>query len=152
MRGDVFNRPERDHDKCDCGVGGVKSLRRSRDKLGDRGPLRGSGVRIYVAFMSNEFNEHYRVLSTGSYDWVDRNVLNAYFSLGDSAGWFRTWWRRWHRDSDEELDNTHLIGMAARFSRRVRGWANAHRYRVSVPFPSLPQMNLPVSWSETRVR
>jgi hypothetical protein len=36
------------------------------------------------------------------------------------------WWRRWHGDSDEQLDNTHLMRMAGRFSRRVRAWAQAH--------------------------
>ena len=76
--------------------------------------------------MSNDFSEHYGDLLTGSYDCVDRIVLNAYFSLGHSPRGFRTWWRRWHGDSDEELDNSHLMRMAGRFSRRVRGWARAH--------------------------
>jgi hypothetical protein len=43
------------------------------------------------------------------------------FSLGHSLGGFRGWWRRWHDDSDEELDNTHLMRMAGRFARRVAG-------------------------------
>src|ERR1039458_1628722 len=76
--------------------------------------------------MSNDFSEHYGDLLTGSYDCVARIVLNAYFSLGHSLGGFRTWWRRWHGDSDEELDNARLMRMAGRFSRRVRGWARAH--------------------------
>ena len=83
-------------------------------------------MRIYLASMSNDFSEHYGDLLTGSYDCVDRIVLNAYFSLGHSPGGFRTWWRRWHGDSDEELDNTRLMRMAGRFSRRLRGWARAH--------------------------
>jgi hypothetical protein len=32
---------------------------------------------------------------TGSYDCVDRIVLNAFFPLGHNPGGFRTWWRRW---------------------------------------------------------
>lgn len=36
------------------------------------------------------------------------------------------WWRRWHDDSDEDLDNAHLMRMAGRFSRRVRKWAEAN--------------------------
>ena len=64
--------------------------------------------------MSNDFSEHYGDLLTGSYDCVDRIVLNAYFPLGHSPGGFRTWWRRWHGDSDEELDNTRLMRMAGR--------------------------------------
>jgi len=43
----------------------------------------------------------------GSYDCVDRIVLNAH-SLGHNAGGFRLWWRSWHADGDDSLDNTHL--------------------------------------------
>jgi hypothetical protein len=50
-------------------------------------------------------------------------VLNAYFPLGHSPGGFRVWWRRWHEDSDELLDNTRLMRFAGRFARRVRAWA-----------------------------
>ncbi len=53
-------------------------------------------------------------------------MLNAYFSLGHNPGGFRVWWRRLHGDSDEQLDNTHLMRMAGRFSRRVRASAAAH--------------------------
>ena len=62
----------------------------------------------------------YGDLLTGTYDCVDRIVLNAYFSLGHTPGGFRTWWRRW-QGGDENLDNTHLMRMAGRFARRVRG-------------------------------
>jgi hypothetical protein len=73
----------------------------------------------------DEFSDRYGDLLTGSYDCVDRIVLNAYFPLGHNPGGFRVWWRRWHDDSDELLDNTHLMRMAGRFSRRVRAWAGA---------------------------
>ena len=46
-------------------------------------------------------------LLTGSYDCVDRIVLNAYFSIGHHPGGFRCWWRRLH-GSDDQLDDTHL--------------------------------------------
>ena len=62
-------------------------------------------------------------LLTGSYDCVDRIVLNAYFSVGHHPGGFRCWWRRLHGGSDDQLDNTHLMRMAARFARRVKAWA-----------------------------
>jgi hypothetical protein len=78
----------------------------------------------------DELTERYGDLLTGSYDCVDRIVLNAYFSLGHNPGGFRVWWRRWHEGSDEELDNTHLMRMAGRFARRVRAWANAHQVPV----------------------
>src|SRR4051794_41802818 len=58
---------------------------------------------------------------SGSYDCVDRIVLNAY-SLGHNAGGFRVWWRSWHADGDDSLDNTHLMRLAGRFSRRGGGW------------------------------
>src|SRR4051794_41945107 len=58
---------------------------------------------------------------SGSYDCVDRIVLNAY-SLGHNAGGFRVWWRSWHADGDDSLDNTHLIRLAGRFSRRGGRW------------------------------
>jgi hypothetical protein len=71
----------------------------------------------------DEFKERYRDLLTGSYDCVDRIVLNAYFPLGHSPGGFRVWWRWLHNDSDELLDNNHLMRLAGRFARRVRAWA-----------------------------
>jgi hypothetical protein len=74
----------------------------------------------------DELTERYGDLLAGSYDCVDRIVLNAYFSLGHNPGGFRVWWRRLHGDCDEQLDNTHLMRMAGRFSRRVRAWAQAH--------------------------
>ena len=57
-------------------------------------------------------------------------MLNAYFPLGHNPGGFRVWWRRWHDDRDESLDNAHLIRLAGRFARRVRAWAAAHRVPV----------------------
>jgi len=53
-------------------------------------------------------------------------VLNAYYPLGHSPGGFRTWWRRWHGDSDAELDDAHLMRLPGRFARRVRAWAKAN--------------------------
>jgi hypothetical protein len=75
---------------------------------------------------TDEFTNYYTNLLDGSYDCVDRMVLNANFGLCYSPGGFRSWWRRLHNGSDAELDNAHLMRMAGRFSRRVRGWAQAH--------------------------
>jgi hypothetical protein len=75
---------------------------------------------------TDEFTNYYTDLLDGSYDCVDRFVLNANFGLCYSPGGFRSWWRRLHNGSDAELDNTHLMRIAGRFSRRVRGWAQAH--------------------------
>ena len=43
---------------------------------------------------------HYSDLLDGSYDCVDRIVLNDYFRLAYSAGGFRRWWRRLHGGSN----------------------------------------------------
>ena len=76
---------------------------------------------------SDEFSLRYSDLLTGSYDCVDRVVLNAYFPLGHNPGGFRCWWRRrLHDGSDDELDNTHLMRFAGRFARRVKAWAAAN--------------------------
>jgi hypothetical protein len=68
--------------------------------------------------MVDEFSERYA--GPG-----DRLVLSAYFPLGHNPGGFRVWWRRLHDDSDELLDNNHLMRFAGRFARRVRAWAAA---------------------------
>ena len=62
----------------------------------------------------DEFSLRYSDMVAGIYDCVDQIVLNAFFPLGHNPGGFRVWWRRWHGDSDAELDNTHLMRMAGR--------------------------------------
>jgi hypothetical protein len=76
--------------------------------------------------VADDLSERYGDLLTGSYDCVDRIVLNAYFPLGHNPGGFRTWWRRLHDGSDELLDDTHLMRMAGRFARRVKAWGQAN--------------------------
>ena len=76
--------------------------------------------------MADDFSGRYAGLLTGSYDCVDRIVLNAYFPVGHNPGGFRCWWRRLHGGSDDDLDNTHLMRFAGRFARRVKAWANAN--------------------------
>ena len=84
--------------------------------------------------MADDFAARYAGLLTGSYDCVDRIVLNACYPLGSSPGGFRTWWRRLIGGSDAEadavLDNTHLMRLAGRFARRVRAWAADHAVPV----------------------
>lgn len=74
----------------------------------------------------DEFSEYYSDYLDGTYDCTDRIVLNGYFRLGCSPGGFRTWWRCLE-GSDENLDDTHLMRMAGRFSRRVRAHAKKHQ-------------------------
>ena len=75
--------------------------------------------------MTDGLSTLYQDLLSGSYDCVDRIVLNAYFRMGHSPGGFRVWWRAL-TGSDETLENAHLMRLAGRFSRRIRGYAKAH--------------------------
>ena len=75
--------------------------------------------------MTDRLSDLYRDLLIGSYDCVDRIVLNAYFRMGHDPGGFRLWWRQL-TGSDNTLDNAHLMRIAGRFSRRIRGYAKAH--------------------------
>jgi hypothetical protein len=36
----------------------------------------------------------------GSYDCMDRITVNAYYSLGQTGGGIRSWWRNW-KGSDQ---------------------------------------------------
>ena len=65
--------------------------------------------------MPDGLSNLYQELLSGSYDCVDRIVLNAYFGMAHSPGGFRVWWRAL-TGSDETLDNTHLMRLAGRFS------------------------------------
>jgi hypothetical protein len=75
--------------------------------------------------MPDQLSSLYSEFLEGGYDCVDRVVLNAYFSMGQSGGGFRVWWRELY-GSDEDLDENHLMRMAGRFSRRLRAWAKAN--------------------------
>ena len=75
--------------------------------------------------MLDQLSALYKSLLDGSYDCVDRVVLNAYFGMGQTGGGLRVWWRALY-GSDEGLDDNHLMRMAGRFSRRLRAWAKAN--------------------------
>ena len=79
--------------------------------------------------MPDPLSDRYRDLLEGSYDCVDRIVLNAYFRMGHSGGGFRAWWQKLY-GSEENLDNAHLMRIAGRFSRRLWAFAKAHRIPV----------------------
>ena len=72
----------------------------------------------------------YGDLLTGSYDCVDRIVLNAYYPMGHGPGGFRVWWRKLHNGREDQLDDNHLMRMAGRFARRVRAWGAANEVPV----------------------
>lgn len=79
--------------------------------------------------MIDQLTEMYTEFLDGYYDCPDRIVLNGYYRLGYTAGGFRHWWRRLH-GTDENLDKSHLMRLAGRFSRRVKAYAEAHQIPV----------------------
>ena len=81
--------------------------------------------------MPDQLSALYGDLLEGSYDCVDRVVLNAYFGRGQFGGGLRLWWRALC-GSDENLDDAHLMRMAGRFSRRLRAWAKDNKIPVSI--------------------
>ncbi len=72
----------------------------------------------------DNFTEKFQDLLDGTYDCVDRLVLNAYIYQIQSPGGFRLWWRNIF--GEDTLDDTHLIRFAGRFSRRVRAWCKSN--------------------------
>jgi hypothetical protein len=80
-------------------------------------------------FGPDPFSQHYASRLDGVYDCVDRLTINAYFPYAQTPGGFRIWWRDLY-GWDDNLDNTHLMRLAGRFSRRVRGWGNKHAVPV----------------------
>ena len=81
--------------------------------------------------MTDGLSQAYAELLDGSYDSLDRIVLNAYFRFAQSPAGFRIWWRQL-RGSDDDLDNAHLMRLAGRFRRRLRTWALANNVPIKV--------------------
>jgi len=75
----------------------------------------------------DDFSTYYEDFLDGTYDCIDRIVLNAYFIMAQSNGGFRTWWRRLAGGGDDNLDNMHLMRFAGRFARRVRAYADKNQ-------------------------
>src|SRR5258708_16836230 len=84
--------------------------------------------------MPEQLSTLYGDLLKGSYDCVDRVILNAYFPMGQSGGGLRTWWRALY-GSDNNLDDNHLMRMAGRFGRRLRAWAKENKIPMGYSSP-----------------
>jgi len=91
-------------------------------------------VRLRSDSMPDQLSTLYGDLLQGSYDCVDRVILNAYFTMGQTGGALRTWWRALY-GCDDNLDNHHLMRMAGRFSRRLRAWAKEKNIPVVYSSP-----------------
>ena len=74
---------------------------------------------------------HYEDLIEGSYDSIDRMVINAYSDLLHSAGGLRHWWRNMYGD-DSDLTTNRLMRLSARYHRSVKSWCRSS----NVPFIS----------------
>jgi len=79
--------------------------------------------------MIDKLSSRYQAFLDGTYECIDRIVLNAYFQFGQRPAGFRTWWRQME-GSDEKLDNAHLMRMAGRLARRLRAHAKVHQIPV----------------------
>ena len=71
--------------------------------------------------MFDQFTDYYKDYLDGTYDCIDRIVINAFNPLLQGGGGFRFWWRQLY-GSDTHLDNTHLMRFAGHFSRRIKAY------------------------------
>ena len=72
---------------------------------------------------------HYAPLLAGSYDCIDRIVLNAYCPMLLVAGGVRNWYRLME-GSDEDMSDASMMRYAGRFSRRVQSFCK----KKNIPF------------------
>src|SRR5882724_418762 len=61
-----------------------------------------AGWQLRCEDMPDQLSTLYSGLLEGSYDCVDRVVLNAYFGMGQTGGGLRIWWRALY-GSDADL-------------------------------------------------
>ena len=90
--------------------------------------------------MPDSLSDRYADLLTGSYDCVDRIVLNAYFRMGHDPGGFRLWWRAL-TGSDETLDNTHLMRWRAVSAAAFAGMPKPTAFRLWIVPPGSASMS-----------
>lgn len=79
--------------------------------------------------MTESLTALYKDVLDGSYNCVDRIMLNGYCGLCHSAGGLRLWWGRL-MGQGAIPNQTQLMRMAGHFSRRVRAYAEAHGIAV----------------------
>ncbi len=79
--------------------------------------------------LNDEISRHYEELLDGTYECVDRIVINGYFNMCYSGGGFRAFWRLLN-GGDDTLDKNHLMRMASRFSRRIHASCKADNIQI----------------------
>jgi len=77
----------------------------------------------------DSLTEHYQPLLEGTYDCIDRIVLNAYCPMLLVAGGVRNWYRKMKGD-DKDLSDAALMRYAGRFSKRVQQFCT----KKNIPF------------------
>jgi len=75
--------------------------------------------------MAERLSALYKDVLDGSYNCVDRIVLNGYHGMCHSGGGFRLWWQQL-MGQDVIPTQAQLLRMAGHFSRRVQAYAKAH--------------------------
>src|SRR5512141_1410109 len=78
---------------------------------------------------SDDLSSYLAQLLEGSYDCLDRIVLNAYYPMGQTGGGIRLWWRDL-KGSEKGLSNAGMKAMAGEFGRRLKTWCRQH----DIPF------------------
>jgi len=78
---------------------------------------------------SDDLSSYLTELLEGSYDCMDRIILNAYFPLGQTGGGIRSWWRAW-KGSDQGLSDAGMKAVAGEFGRRLNAWCRQNH----IPF------------------
>ena len=73
--------------------------------------------------------EHYAPLLEGSYDCIDRIVLNAYCPMLLVPGGVRNWYRLM-QGSDKDMSDAAMMRFAGRFSRRIQSFCK----KKDIPF------------------
>jgi hypothetical protein len=78
--------------------------------------------------MTDGLSTLYQDLLGGSYDCVDRIVLNAYFRMGHDPGGFRVWWQALTGSDEQRTFTSELFSMPGTQRTRSRG-RRRHRGR-----------------------
>lgn len=78
---------------------------------------------------NDSLTEHYTPLLEGTYDCIDRIVLNAYCPMLLVAGGVRNWYRLME-GSDNDMSDASMMRYAGRFSRRVQFFCK----KKNIPF------------------
>jgi len=84
--------------------------------------------------MRELLSDRYAELLSGSYDCVDRTMLNAYFRMGHGAVGFRVWLRALS-GSEKTPDNAHSCAWHAASAAVLTGMRKSRAFRLCIGKP-----------------